>query len=179
MVLPTKKDEKLWDAGEARPYRPRNGGVSHQTPTNFMEARMDQRRSVRFTPAIFFILFTILVNGCVGGQALQQEVTTEYLLSASGFQKWQVNDQTPKRQALLEALPSGQISTYIRDGQTYHAYPDNLSRIIYVGDAAAYQKYQSLSQGRKMCRRVTGANQVHFWSCMEDFQQSGARPGGK
>ena len=137
---------------------------------------MGNRKSNSLKALIFFISFTILAGGCVGGQALQQEVTTEYLLSASGFQQWQVNDQTPRRQALLEALPAGQISTYIRDGQTYHAYPDNISRIIYVGDEAAYQKYLSLSQGRKMCRRVTGANQVQFWSCMEDFQQSGPRP---
>lgn len=144
-----------------------------------MEALMDHPRSARLIPAIFFILIAILVNGCVTGQALQQEVTTEYLLASAGFQKWPVNEQTPKRKALLEALPEGQISTYIRDGQTLHAYPDLFSKVIYVGDEAAYQKYLSLSQGRQMCRRVTGANDVQFWSCMEDFQQRGPRPGGQ
>ena len=140
---------------------------------------MANLRSAGLRPAMFFFLFAILVSGCVAGQTFQQEVTTEYLLLTSGFQIWQVNETTPKRQALLEALPEGQISTYIRDGQTYHAYPDLTSKIIYVGDDAAYQKYLSLSQGRKMCQRVTGPNQVQFWRCMEDFQQPGPAPGPK
>jgi hypothetical protein len=139
---------------------------------------MNYQKSARLAPAIF-LLVAILVTGCVGEQVLQQEVTTEYLLTSSGFQKWEVNEKTPARQALLDGLPAGQISTYKRDGQVYHAYPDNFSKVIYVGDEAAYQRYQSLAQGRKMCRRVTGANQVQFWSCMEDFQQTGAGPGGR
>jgi hypothetical protein len=143
-----------------------------------MEALMDHRRSARLTPAIFVILFTILVYGCVGGQALQQEVTTEYLLSQAGFKRWDVNEQTPKRQALLSALPPGKISTYIRDGQVYHAYPGE-GAYLFVGDETAYQNYLSRSRDRKMCERVTGANQVQFWSCMEDSQPSAPRPGGK
>jgi hypothetical protein len=140
---------------------------------------MKQRKSARLAPAIFSFLFIILISGCAMEPALQQEVTTEYLLTSSGFQKWEVNEKTPARQALLDTLPAGQISTYRRDGQVFHAYPDSVQKFIYVGDEAAYQRYQSLAQGRKMCRLVTGANQVQFWSCMEDYQQTGPGPGAK
>jgi hypothetical protein len=144
-----------------------------------MEGMMGNQRMVKLEAAIILIFFTILVGGCAGGPALQQEVTTEYLLSTAGFEKWEVNEKTPARQALLSALPAGTISTYMRNGRVFHAYPDNLSKVIYVGDEAAYQRYLSLSQGRQMCRQVTGADQVQFWSCMEEFQESGAGPGGR
>jgi hypothetical protein len=143
-----------------------------------MEGTMGNLRPARFKTAIFLIFFTILVSGRVGGQALQQEVKTEYLLGAAGFQRWDVNEQTPKRRALLDALPQGKISTYVRDGEVYHAYPGN-GPYLFVGDEAAYQNYLSLSRDRKMCERVTGGNQVQFWTCMDEYQQSGARQGGK
>ncbi len=137
---------------------------------------MGNLRPARIKAAIFLIFFTILVGGCVGGQALQQEVKTEYLLATAGFQRWDVNEQTPKRRALLEALPPGKISTYVRDGQVYHAYPGD-GPYLFVGDEAAYRNFLSLTRDRRMCERVTGGNQVSFWSCMDEFQRSGARPG--
>ncbi len=135
-------------------------------------------RRARFRGAIFLIFVAILVNGCTGGPALQQEVTTEYLLTNSGFQRWEVNEQTPKRQALLNGLPEGKISTYMRNHEVYHVYPGEGS-YLYVGNEAAYQKYLSLTRDRKVCERVSGENQVKFWGCMEEYQQSGARQLGK
>ena len=124
-----------------------------------------------FYAAIYVILVTLLVNGCAGGQTLQREVTTEYLLTTAGFQRWDVNDETPKRQALLNNLPQRTIVTYKRNGEVYHAYADESS--LYLGDEAAYQRYLSLAGGRKLCQRVTGTNQVEFWSCMQEYQERG------
>jgi len=146
---------------------------------------MARRGRAGFQAAIAWILLILLVSGCAGGgetlsqtggQTLTQEVTTEYLLATAGFQKWGINDETPKRQALLAALPPGKISTYQRNGQTYHVYADTGSGTLYVGDEAAYQRYLSLSGQRKVCERVTGPNQVHFWSCMEESQRGGGQP---
>jgi hypothetical protein len=100
-------------------------------------------------------------------------VTTEYLLTKAGFQKWDINDDTPKRQALLMALPPGKISTYQRNGQTYHAYADVGSKKLYVGDETAYKNYLSLSGQRQVCGQVAGANQEHFWTCMEEVAPAG------
>ena len=132
--------------------------------------------------AMGLVFLSLILAGCAGGgetlqqtggQTLSQEVTTEYLLTKAGFQKWDINQDTPKRQALLAALPPGKISTYQRNGQTYHAYTDVGSNKLYVGDEAAYQRYLSLSGQRKLCERVTGPNQEQFWKCMEESPQSG------
>jgi hypothetical protein len=136
---------------------------------------MANRKLSRLWAALALILFTLPVYGCAGGQSLQQVVTTEYLLKTAGFQTWDVNMETSKRAALLNYLPKGTISTYIRDGVVLHAYPDENSNKIYVGDEAAYQKYLSLAQGKQMCQRVTGENNVQFWSCMDDYQQGGVK----
>ena len=145
--------------------------------------RMGDRKDGMLQAIVLLIFLNILLVGCAGGgqtryetggQSLSQEVTTEYFLKKAGFQKWDVNMETPKRQALLAALPPGKISTYKRNGQTYHAYANVGSNNLYVGDEAAYQRYLSLAGKGKLCERVTGANQVQFWRCMEESQQGGA-----
>lgn len=135
-------------------------------------------RRARVRGAIFLILFAILGNGCFGEPALRQEVTTEYLLTTSGFKRWEVNEQTPKREALLNGLPRGKISTYMRNREVYHVYPGE-GPYLFVGDEAAYQKYLSLTRDRQLCERVSGENQVKFWGCMEEYRQSGAGQMGK
>jgi len=133
--------------------------------------------------AISLILAVSLMNGCAGGgqtlaetggQTLPHEVTTEYLLTTAGFKRLTVNDNTPKLQALLNNIPPGKISTYTRNGDVYHAYADEGSRALYLGDEAAYQRYESLARGRNLCVRVPGKNQVEFWGCMQEYQEHGA-----
>jgi hypothetical protein len=124
-----------------------------------------------FYAAFSVIFVTLLVNGCAGGQTLQREVTTEYLLSSAVFQRWDVNDETPKRQALLDNIPKRTIVTYQRNGEVYHVYGDESS--LYIGNEAAYQQYLSLARDRKLCQRVTGLNQVQFWSCMQEYRERG------
>ena len=76
----------------------------------------------------FLVLFAVLVSACAGGQTTQQVVITEYLLTDAGFKPYEVNDETPKRQALVNSLPPGRISTFIADGTPYHVYVDEKSR---------------------------------------------------
>ena len=136
----------------------------------------------RFIGAISFILAAILINGCAGGgetlvetggQTLPHEVTTEYLLTTAGFKRLAVNEETPNRQALLNNIPPGKLVTYTRNGEVYHAYADEGSRALYIGDEAAYQRYEALASGRKLCVRVPGTNQVEFWRCMQEYQERG------
>jgi hypothetical protein len=136
----------------------------------------------RFMGAISLILAAVLINGCAGGgqtlvetggQALPQEVTTEYLLTTAGFKRLPVNDDTPKRQALMNSIPSGKLVTYTRNGEVYHAYADEGSKALYLGDEPAYQRYLALARGRKLCERVPGTNQVEFWGCMQEYQGRG------
>jgi hypothetical protein len=137
----------------------------------------------RFLGVILLILAAFLLNGCVGGgetvvetggQTLQQQVTTEYLLTTAGFKRLVVTNDTPRTAALLNNIPQGQLVVYQRDGQTYHAYADVAHQTLYLGDQAAYQRYETLAKGRNLCVRVPGANAVQFWGCMQEFQERGA-----
>jgi len=136
---------------------------------------MANRRQARSNAVICLLFLTILFCGCGGMQPLQDQVTTEYLLNQAGFTKYKPNMETPKTQALLDALPEGQVTTFRANGTEYHAYPDKRSNILYVGDQAAYQKYESMAQGQKVCQRVDAPNSAGFWGCFQEMQQKGAR----
>ncbi len=123
--------------------------------------------------AILSIILTISLSGCAGGQTTQGAVTTENLLTTAGFKRLDVNDETPKRQALLNSLPQGKISSYGPEGEGYYAYPAESSNALYVGNEVAYQKYLSLARGRNLCERVSGQNGVAFWGCMEEYRGAG------
>jgi len=131
--------------------------------------------------AIGFILGAILLYGCAGGQVrsggqpLETVVIDEYMLTTAGFKPYKPNMETPKTQALLDALPSGQVTTFTGDGKVYHAYPDKGANILYVGDQDAYDKYVSMAQGKKVCQRVDAPDSSGFWSCFQELQQQRAR----
>ncbi len=121
-----------------------------------------------------------LFFGCAERQAaIRDQVTTEYLLSKAGFVQYKPNMETPKSQALLDALPGGEITTFNANGVAYHAYPDKQSGVLYIGDANAYQNYVSLAQGRNLCQRVDAPNSSGFWGCFQELQQAGAAVRGK
>jgi hypothetical protein len=147
---------------------------SSPSPEEKMMARISQTRGNQL---IFLILFAVWCSACAGGQTTQQVVVTEYLLKDAGFKPYEVNDETPKRQALVNSLPPGKISTFIADGTVYHIYVDEKSPTLYIGDAAAYQKYLSMAQGKQLCERVDATASAPFWSCFDDFQKSGAPQG--
>ncbi|MBI4795859.1 MAG: hypothetical protein HY790_08505 [Deltaproteobacteria bacterium] len=127
----------------------------------------------RFIAALLFLSLALFLAGCAGGQTTQNLVKTEYFLEQAGFQRWDVNMTTPKRQALLNSIPRGKISTFERGGVTYHAYTDEAAQRLYVGDDAAYQKYLSMSKGRKLCERVVAPDSSQFWSCYDEYQTMG------
>jgi hypothetical protein len=102
-------------------------------------------------------------------------VIDEYMLTEAGFTPYKPNMETPKTQALLDALPSGQVTTFKGEGKIYHAYPDKGANILYVGDQNAYDKYVSMAQGKKVCQRVEAPDSSGFWSCFQELQQQRAR----
>jgi len=138
-------------------------------------------RQARSNAAIGLCFFTILFYGCAGGQispggqTTQEVVIDEYMLTKAGFTAYKPNMETPKTQALLDALPPGQITTFTGNGRVYHAYPDKGSNVLYVGDQAAYDKYVSMGQGKKVCQRVDAPDSSGFWGCFQELQQKGAK----
>jgi len=144
------------------------------------EEMMANRRLAIFKVAFLLVFFTMLFQGCAERQAaLRDQVTTEYLLTKAGFTTYKPNMETPRTQALLDALPGGQITTFTGNGTVYHAYPDKMANTLYIGDAAAYQKYAALAQGRNLCQRVDAPNSAGFWSCFQELQGAAARTQGR
>jgi hypothetical protein len=127
--------------------------------------------------AVIGLIFLSILS-CGGGsvmQPLQDQVTTEYLLNQAGFTQYKPNMETPKTQALLDALPGGQVTTFRANGVAYHAYPDKRSNILYIGDQAAYAKYASMAQGKNLCQRVEAPDSAGFWGCFQEMQQKGMK----
>jgi len=150
---------------------------------------MENRKMAGLAARRFFVLvgmisllslISLLWTGLAAAdrEKKQEQVVTEYLLEQAGFDKWRVNYDSPKREALLSALPKGTIVTYRSGGTVYHTYGDQSARIIYVGDEAAYQRYLSLAQSKNLCERREGGKSAQFWSCFyEQRQGGGAQPG--
>ncbi len=138
---------------------------------------MTVRRKDRFVAALLLISLALLLPACATVQATRQDlVVTEYFLEKAGFQQLKVDDTTPKRQALMQNIPRGKISTYQRDGETHYAYTDEKAQRLYIGDETAYQNYLVMTKGRQVCERVEGGSETaKFWSCYDEFQKSGRR----
>jgi hypothetical protein len=132
---------------------------------------MANNQETRVNVAVGIIFLIMLFCGCAGSPTTQQMVVSEYMLQNAGFQKWDVNEETPKRAALMNNIPKGQITTFTSNGTVYHVYSDEQSKTLYVGDAAAYQKYLSMAHGQNICQRVEGSNNSQFWSCFDEYQQ--------
>lgn len=74
---------------------------------------------------------------------------TEQLLAASGF-KLRLAD-TPKKMEHLQTLPQRKLVPLQRKGKVYYLYADPLNcKCLYVGDQAAYQRFQELQVERQI-----------------------------
>ncbi|MGA7563874.1 MAG: hypothetical protein WBW55_11770 [Desulfobaccales bacterium] len=129
----------------------------------------------RFIAAILSVLFAFLLCGCASVENTQNSVVTEYLLRQAGFAKLEVTNLTPKRQALMDAIPKGQFTTYNGDGKKYYVYKDASSQALYFGDEAAYQKFSSLVSDKRVCQSMDATSSEPFWSCFQEFQKPGQR----
>jgi hypothetical protein len=159
----------MWVRPVTSPEAQRNNELSKE------EGMMANWRQAGSKAVIGLIFLSILFWGCGGMQPLQSQVTTEYMLSQAGFTQYKPDMKTPKTQALLDALPEGQVTTFRADGVAYHAYPDKRSNVLYVGDQAAYEKYAAMAQDKKVCQRVDAPDSSGFWGCFQEMQQKGAK----
>ena len=83
---------------------------------------------------------TFLV-GCAAIEKAERK-GTEQMLAAAGFNVLPAN--TPQRQASLAELKPYVISRQFRGGQAVYVYPDAEGSFAYIGDQAAYDRYQNL-----------------------------------
>jgi hypothetical protein len=146
---------------------------------------MRKLKNAGYLAALGAIILAVALMGCATAQESQQASQQTlapsqlYMLTTAGFQPWGVNMETPKRAALLSAIPRGKMVTYEMNGSPYHVYADPDANILYVGDELAYQRYLGMTRGKSYCERVKGDNQEQFWRCFEEFQTKGAHPPGR
>jgi len=74
----------------------------------------------------------------------------EPLLSAAGFVSR--TPETPKQRELYASAPAYQVERIAANGKVFYAYKDEAKGIAYVGDEAAYQRYQQLAIQQRIAR---------------------------
>jgi hypothetical protein len=94
----------------------------------------------------------LLTVATIGALALTIGCTStksrENMLTAAGFRM--VPADTAARQAHLNSLPSGKITSANRDGVLYYTYPDKKNNMLYVGTQSQYDQYQKLRLQQQM-----------------------------
>jgi hypothetical protein len=86
-------------------------------------------------------LAAALLSGCAAIEKAERG-STESMLAAAGFNV--VPADTPQRQASLAELKPYVISRQFRGGQALYVYPDAQGNFAYIGNQAAYDRYQNL-----------------------------------
>jgi len=86
-------------------------------------------------------LAATLLTGCAAIEKAERK-GTEQMLAAAGFNVLPAN--TPQRQASLAELKPYVVSRQFRGGQAIYVYPDTEGGFAYIGDQAAYDRYQNL-----------------------------------
>lgn len=86
----------------------------------------------------------IAAAGCVAAPSVSRSLSQDDLLTAAGFTPHVAN--TPKSLAYLQTLPPQEIVRHRYKGTNrYLVCTDQNSRSCYVGDEAAFQRYQNLA----------------------------------
>jgi hypothetical protein len=86
-------------------------------------------------------LAAIFLTGCAAIERAERN-STEQMLAAAGFNA--IPADNPQRQAALAELQPYTISRQIRGGQMLYVYPDPQGNFAYIGNQAAYDRYQNL-----------------------------------
>lgn len=91
------------------------------------------------TGQILLAILVLAIAACAGADADRKES----LLSAAGFTVR--TPQTAKQKEMFAAAPSYKVERITVNNKTFYAYKDEKKGVAYVGDEAAYQRYQQLA----------------------------------
>ena len=95
------------------------------------------------TRGLVAVLAVALLAGCTAIEK-QDARKTESVLAAAGFQMKPAD--TPDRVAHLQLLRPFKLVPHDRNGTLFYVYADpKACKCIWVGDQAAYQRYQQLA----------------------------------
>ena len=106
---------------------------------------------------IMVLTLAISLGGCAGMQTQQVE-SKEQLLSAAGFQMRYAD--TPQRQAQIQTVPQHKLLIYpYKGGGLVYVYRD--VNTLYMGDQAAYQRYQQLAVAKQIAQEQLETAQIN------------------
>jgi hypothetical protein len=102
--------------------------------------------------ALLAALLGIALVGCAAAPSASPAKSQDDLLTAAGFNSYVA--KTPERLAYLQTLPPQEIVRHRYQGtDRYLVCTDKNSRTCYVGDEAAFQRYQNLANQADIAAR--------------------------
>jgi hypothetical protein len=100
----------------------------------------------------------LLFSGCASMDASNQES----LLAAAGFVSR--TPQTAKQHELYNAAPAYKIQRATVKGKVLYAYKDEKKGVAWIGDEAAYQRYQKLAVEQQIAHDQWAAAEMSYAS---------------
>jgi len=119
---------------------------------------------------LLFSFLAILLSGCAAIEQAQR-ASTERILSAAGFEPTPAN--TAARQKSLASLTPYKVERKLRHNEFYYLYAVPEHNLVYIGNQAAYGKYQELLIQQEIANanlnaaqmQMNTAQQWNDWSC--------------
>ena len=103
-------------------------------------------------------LLALFFTGCAAIEKANRQ-NTERLLAAAGFQPHPAN--TAERRESLVSLPPYKVERKLRGGEFYYVYADPEQNLAYIGNQAAYGKYQELLIQQEIANENMNAAQLN------------------
>ena len=119
---------------------------------------------------LLFSFLAILLSGCAAIEQAQR-ASTERILSAAGFEPTPAN--TAARQKSLASLTPYKVERKLRHNEFYYLYAVPEQNLVYIGNQAAYGKYQELLIQQEIANANLNAAQMNMstaqqwndWAC--------------
>jgi hypothetical protein len=109
-------------------------------------------------PFLLLPLLALLLSGCAAIEQANRQ-NTERLLSAAGFQPVPAN--TAARRESLASLPPYKVQRKLRGDEFHYVYADPEQNLVYIGNQAAYGKYQELLIQQEIANENLNAAQMN------------------
>ena len=109
------------------------------------------------------MMLGIILAGCAGAPSSSSSSpkSQDDLLTAAGFTSYMA--KTPKSLAYLKTLPPQEIVKHTYQGTNrFLVCTDQNSKACYVGDEAAYQRYQNLANQEDIAARKRNVSQERW-----------------
>lgn len=126
--------------------------------------------------AMLAAVIGIFMVGCATAPSSSPAASQADLLAQAGFTLRTAD--TPKKLAYINSLPAQKVVQQNYKGKTHYVVcPDPSTKQFYVGDEAAYQRYQQLSLQQSISaeRRVVSEQRwdPEYWTLYADSQGAG------